>query len=404
MRAVALLEVLARRRRGWRRPSRGRRRGRRSSSCPRGRRAGPGWRPRRSARPRRSCRAATGPTGSRPASDSLVSLRVPLVDEELADEALAAVDLLQDGVQGVQGVVEAVAEVLALLALRRDRAEKPLALLGAAEDRLQGLGDRPEIGQEVAAALEELLEPGSGGGRDLTADRDLGLGAAGRPASSMYLSPSSPRVLIEARVPFRSIGAHRRDDVVDRRCTVRSAGSPERLTSRTLPTTTPLSDHDVAGDEPGGRLEVRLVGELLAEEVRPLADHEDPDHRRDERDDDHEADAESPADLLFSCHVLCSSRCVDGREDAGAAREAHGAEVLHEHGVAAAGGLVEGSDELEPALVQEGQPVGDRSGGDDVVGDDDRGRLQPDVDVDDELGDLLRASAGRGRSSARRRG
>ena len=62
---------------------------------------------------------------------------------------------------------------------------------------------------------------------------------------------------------------------------------------------TPFNETVLPAIEPRGRVEVRLVRKLPAEEVRPLADHEDPDHRGDERDEDDDPDAETPADLLF---------------------------------------------------------------------------------------------------------
>src|SRR5258706_4193307 len=67
----------------------------------------------------------------------------------------------------------------------------------------------------------------------------------------------------------------------------------------------------------------------------------------------------------------------------------HRAEILHQDRVPGARGLLEGADELEPALVEERDPVGDRARHDDVVRDDDRRRADAVVDVDDELPDLL---------------
>ena len=61
------------------------------------------------------------------------------------------------------------------------------------------------------------------------------------PSSSMYLSPSRPRVLIDARVLLRIIGVQRRTTSYTTR-TVRSAGSPDSRTSMTLPTTTPFKE------------------------------------------------------------------------------------------------------------------------------------------------------------------
>src|SRR4029077_14160470 len=55
----------------------------------------------------------------------------------------------------------------------------------------------------------------------------------------------------------------------------------------------------VARDEARGRVEVRLVRKLAPEEVRPLPDHEDPDHRGDERDEGPHPHPETPPDLLF---------------------------------------------------------------------------------------------------------
>src|SRR5262249_61100769 len=67
------------------------------------------------------------------------------------------------------------AELLALLALAGQRSQEPLALLGALQDVLQRPGDPAQVRQQVAAAFQELLDPGAGGRRDLPADLDLGL-------------------------------------------------------------------------------------------------------------------------------------------------------------------------------------------------------------------------------------
>jgi hypothetical protein len=42
---------------------------------------------------------------------------------------------------------------------------------------------------------------------------------------------------------------------------------------------------------------LRLVRKLRREEVRALADHENTEHQKDERDQDDEADAKTSADL-----------------------------------------------------------------------------------------------------------
>ena len=212
MRAVALLEVLGRLRASAPRPSgRGCPRARRSSSCPPGPRAAPGSRPCRCARPRRSCRAATGPTGSRRPSDSLVSLPYFSSMRSRPTSPWPLSTFVEDGVEGVERVVEAVAELLALLAVGRDRAEEALALLGAAEDALAATW-RSRRGRSGGRRCPRGASrcPAPGRRRDLAADRAPRARRRVPPSSSMYLSPSRPRVLIEARVPLRSIGAQRR--------------------------------------------------------------------------------------------------------------------------------------------------------------------------------------------------
>src|SRR5215468_2926882 len=77
------------------------------------------------------------------------------------------------------------------------------------------------------------------------------------------------------------------------------------------------------------------------------------------------------------------------RERPGPAREPHRPEVLQQDRMASLGRLFERADELETPLVEEGHPGGHGPRRHDVVGHDDGGRLQPDVQVDDELGDLL---------------
>ena len=146
-------------------------RARRSSSCPRGRRAAPGSRRCRCARPRRSSPSSDWTDRIAPASESLVSLPYFSSMRSRPTRPLPVVDLREDRVERVERGVEVVAELLALLAVGGDRAEEPLALLGAPEDVLERLGDRAEVRQQVAAALEQLLEPGARGRRDLAADR-----------------------------------------------------------------------------------------------------------------------------------------------------------------------------------------------------------------------------------------
>src|SRR5262245_30209657 len=90
-----------------------------------------------------------------------------------------------------------------------------------------------------------------------------------------------------------------------------------------------------------------------------------------------------------SAMLLLTRRLLNRREGSRAAREAHGPEVFEEHRMARARRLVERPDELEAALVEEGEPVRDRPRRRDVVRDDDRRRLKAVVDVRDELGDLL---------------
>src|SRR5438132_16181 len=91
--------------------------------------------------------------------------------------------------------------------------------------------------------------------------------------------------------------------------------------------------------------------------------------------------------------------CDRGGGRARPAGKPHRAEILHEDRVPGARGLLEGADELEPALVEERDPVGDRARHDDVVRDHDRGCAYAVVDVEDELPDLLR----RQRVESRRR-
>src|SRR5262249_19291788 len=77
------------------------------------------------------------------------------------------------------------------------------------------------------------------------------------------------------------------------------------------------------------------------------------------------------------------------REGPRAAGEPHRPEVLLQDRMASPGRLIERADELETPLVEECDPGGHGPRGHDVVGHDDGRRLQPDVQVDDELGDLL---------------
>src|SRR5262249_37429639 len=94
---------------------------------------------------------------------------------ELAGESLSRVHPAQDRVERHERRVQAVAQARALLALAGQGAEEALSLLRALEDVLQGPGDAGEIRDEVAAPLQQLLDPGAGSRRDLAADLDLGL-------------------------------------------------------------------------------------------------------------------------------------------------------------------------------------------------------------------------------------
>src|SRR5262249_3622484 len=139
---------------------------------------------------------------------------VLLVDQELADEALARLDAAQHGRYRVEGAVQAVAQPLALLAVGGDRAEEPLALLGTPEDRPERLGDGREVGERLAAALEELLEARARRRRDLAADRHLRL--LGRAARELDVLVAEQAAGLDGRA--RALADHRPpapDHVVD---------------------------------------------------------------------------------------------------------------------------------------------------------------------------------------------
>jgi hypothetical protein len=82
------------------------------------------------------------------------------------------------------------------------------------------------------------------------------------PSRSTYLSPRRPIVLIAARVPLRRRGAARRSTSYTTR-TVRSAGSGERMTSRTLPTVTPFNRTGLPATRPDAESKRVSYGNFL---------------------------------------------------------------------------------------------------------------------------------------------
>src|SRR5215813_1433982 len=223
-----------------------------------------------------------------------------VVDQQLAEESMALLHLAQNAVQGGERGVQAVAETFALRPFARDRAEKALALLGAAEDVLEGPRDRAQVREQVPSSFQELLDARAPRGLDLAVDLDLGLGDASAVQIDVLVAEQADRLDRRA-----GAGAQSRPqssvDVID------DLDAPVGRIRRKLDLEDVADGHAVQPDRiPGNQsrcgIEPGLIGELLAKEVRPAADHEDAAHDRDKPDQNHEPDAEPPADLLLTDH------------------------------------------------------------------------------------------------------
>jgi hypothetical protein len=130
---------------------------------------------------------------------------------QLAEDAFAAVDALNDPVERLRRLVQvrqralqALERPVAELAVPYHRAEQSLAALDRAEDVLERVRHLDDVAHDVAAALaDERLVVHRVGGRDASAG---GIASAfgSRPGtSSMYLSPRRPSVRIVAFVSVR---------------------------------------------------------------------------------------------------------------------------------------------------------------------------------------------------------
>ena len=188
----------------------------------------------------------------------------------------------------------------------------PFALLGPAEDVLQGPRDGREVREQVAAAFQQLLDarrpapagsspPISTSGSSAVPPFELDVLVAEqadrldrRPRPSHQLArldlalaqPGRGPPVHVVHDPDRPVGRVGREDDLDH-VADRHAVQP----------------HGVARHEARRGVESRLVRELLDEEVRPLPDHENADHDGEERDQDDEADAEALADLELAGHL-----------------------------------------------------------------------------------------------------
>src|SRR5262249_43226394 len=169
--------------------------------------------------------------------------------------------------------------------------------------------------------------------------------------------------------------------------TVRSAGSGVRMTSRTLPTVTPFNLTGFPGTTPSAESNRVSKGSFFRKRLARLPTMKMA-----------TMTARSPKRTTIPTRNLRPT-CVSAirqilpynRNHAGSAWKAHRAEVVLENGLSGPRRGTEGPDELKAALVKKGHTVGHRARHDDVVSHDDRGDLQADIEVFDQLGDLLRA-------------
>src|SRR5215467_5386242 len=164
--------------------------------------------------------------------------------------------------------------------------------------------------------------------------------------------------------------------------TVRSAGSGVRMTSSTLPTVTPFNLTGLPGTTPSAESKRVSKGSFLRKRLARLPTMKIASMTA--------KSARSTTRPTRNLRPTCPSATIQlilpyDRHHAGPARKAHGAEVVLENRLSAPRRRTECSDELEAALVKKRHAVRHRARHDDVVRHDDRGCLQSDVQVLDQL-------------------